>query len=380
MESCSEQASSFVKTIQDKKTMRVNNYKQLMEKNKDDIVRTFDTALARYMREGDTLRGMFGAGFSSPNDIQREVPEKDRYLDEFQDATKDSLDGTLLLENPEKYLEMFKKNIDLLKTSVQKQQDQILGGESVGKGKNPGILNDHIEETKNNFREVIREAEKISDDCRKEHDKIIRSAKDQGDEQQRKNMKKMSELGEKRNKFCRMYSMASRNPKGACSENLEDMVNSGYEGIAVLDPRKQQQAYEEVTDFYDYCSQVAPSDDSKSVDVENICLNPKDPGIILKCQGWEDYKCSIMKKLPTSNGSPVESLDLEACEKEENKLEQNIVLLYRRIESKGNNITSGLGDAAAYCGAENDTGREILKGISGIEDELIKANQNGVAQ
>jgi hypothetical protein len=235
-------------------------------------------------------------------------------------------------------------------------------------------------DTEKNFREVSREAEKISDDCRKEHDKIIRAAKDQGDEQQRKNMEKKSELGEKRNKFCRDYSMASRHPKGACSENLKDIVDSGYEGIAVLDPRKQQQAYEEVTDFYEYCSQVAPSDNSKSVDVENICVDPKDPGIIQKCSDWENYNCSIKKKLTTSDGSLVESFDLEACETEENKLERNIVLSYRRIESKGNNITSGLGDAAAYCGAENDTGREILKGISGIEDELIKANQNGVAQ
>jgi hypothetical protein len=370
MESCSQQASSFVKTIQDKKTKRVNHYKQMMEKNKDYIVRTFDTALSRYMIEGKTLRGMFGAGFSSPNDIQREVPEKDRYLDEFQDATKDSLDGTLLLENPEKYLEMFKKNIDLLKTSVQKQQDQILGGESVGEGKNPGILNDHITETEENYKKVISEAEKISKDCLKEHDKIIKAAKDQGDDQQRKNMEKMSELGEKRNKFCRMYSMASRHPKGACSENLQDIIDSGYEGIAVLDPRKRQQAYEEVTDFYEYCSQFAPFDDKSEQDAFDICVRKKDnPKYTEFCETLNN---------PCEHENLAEN-KVSNCETNTTKASKSIIALYKYESSISGNSTK-LGDAAAYCGAENDTGREIPKGIIDIVDELKKANPNGVAE
>ncbi len=382
MESCSQQASSFVKTIQDKKTTRVNNYKQMMQKNKNDIVRTFDTALAQYMREGEMLRGMFGAGFSSPNGIQREVlPESNRYLSEFSSATQNSPDGKLLLEDPEKYFNLFKNNIEKLKESVKKQQDQILGGDSVGTGKNQGILSDHINLTKENYEKVKTEAEKISNDCLSQHDGAIRAAEEQRKNQQNENMKKMSELGEKRNKFCRMYSMASANPKGACSENLQDIVDSAYEGIAVLDPRKQQQAFKEVTDFYNYCSQVAPSDDSKSNDWRIICNNnekakTQNNKIIELCKKSRETKC-LADTTETTNSISTTTNRYQPCMDARKDIEEEIVAEYLVGDSVN---TTELEDAAAYCGSENDTGREIQKGINDIVDELIKANQNGVAQ
>lgn len=229
MQACGKKAEGFVKEIRDQKTARVNNYKALVDKNKKDIVKIFDSALARYMKDGEMMRGMFGAGFSSPAGIKREVPEGQRYLGEFASATgkQGSPDGKLLLEDPAKYTEMFKQNIDLLKKSVQAQQDQILGGDSVGTGKNPGLLADHIKKTQKNYQDVIKEADKIASDCLNQHDSAIKAAEAQRAQQQADYAKKMSELGEKQKEFCQRFNQGVGNHPGpACEGNIRDLVSA----------------------------------------------------------------------------------------------------------------------------------------------------------
>src|SRR5690606_15347801 len=115
--------------------------------------------------------GIFGAGFSSPAGIMREVPEAQRYKADFINATSKSPDGKLLLEDPDKYVEMFKANIEILKKSVKAQQDQILGGEEVGK--NGGLLAAHIKKTKDNYTAVIKEADKTAGQCLRNHDDVV---------------------------------------------------------------------------------------------------------------------------------------------------------------------------------------------------------------
>jgi len=380
MESCTQQAENHVGGIKERKNARVNNYKEMIKNNKKDIVKIFDTALAQYMRDGEMLRGMFGAGFSSPVGIQREVPENDRYLNDFSEATGNSPDGKLLLEDPEKYLEMFKKNIALLKDSVKKQQDQILGGESVGKGKNPGILADHIEQTRKNYENVIGQADEIANQCLSMHDGAIKAAEQQRNQQQQDYMKKMSELGEKRNEFCSMYGMAKVNPKGACSENLKDIVKSAYQGIAALNPTKQRQAYQEVTDFYNYCSQYAPYDEKKSVGAHIICAQTQTGAIADLCKQYDDKVCK--PNIINQNGNVTNTDNtFEVCKFEKDELAKKIEAKYLIGPSTGGGKSIVLGDAAAYCDAGNDSGREIQKGLSNFSDELIKSlNSSGVAQ
>lgn len=230
MQSCSKQAEGFVKEIRDQKTARVNNYKALVQKNKQDIVKIFDSALARYMKDAESMRGIFGAGFSSPAGVKREVPEGQRYLSEFANATgkQGSPDGKLLLEDPDKYVEMFKGNIAMLKESVKKQQDQILGGDAAGQGsKTPGLLAEHIRKTEKNYKDVTREAEQIANQCRDNHDNAVRAAEAARAKQQEEWAKAQKEMGEKNDKFCRRYSSAMEgNHKPACSGNIEDIASA----------------------------------------------------------------------------------------------------------------------------------------------------------
>jgi hypothetical protein len=165
------------------------------------------------------MRGMFGAGFTSPKGIKREVPEGARYLTEFTESTSKSLDGRLLLEDPDKYTEMFKENIEQLRQSVQKQQDQILGGESVGN--NNGLLAQHVKKTEKNLNDVVTESSKLADQCIGQYDAAVKAANQQLAEQQ----KKYTEFGEKRDDMCRRFRLAeSGHPVSACKGDLTDLT------------------------------------------------------------------------------------------------------------------------------------------------------------
>ncbi len=224
MQACSKQAEGFVKEIRDQKTARVNNYKALIQKNKQDIVKIFDSALARYMKDGEALRGMFGAGFSSPAGIKREVPEGQRYLTEFQNSTgkKDSPDGKLLLEDPDKYAEMFKKNIEFLKSSVSKQQEQILGGNG-----SSGLLADHVKKTMKNLSDVAKEANTLAGECIRKHDEAIARNEQARKAAQDEFAKTSKELGEKQQEFCTRFNRSvGRHPGPACDGNIEDLTRT----------------------------------------------------------------------------------------------------------------------------------------------------------
>jgi hypothetical protein len=267
MQACNKQAEGYVKEIKDQKTARVNNYKALVEKNKQDIVKIFDSALARYMKDGEALRGLFGAGFSSPIGIKREVfPESDRYLSEFERSTgkMGSPDGKLLLEDPDKYVALFKENIVKLKESVVNQQKQILGGSEVGTGKNPGLLADHIEKTKKNYEIVHRQADKIAENCINQHDGAVKMAEAARAKQAEEAQKLNSELGEKLPRFCRAFETGRVNPGPACNGNFEDLVISAmkaaHKGGNVV---RDQDA---VSEFEEVCNSTTGSSRDGSYD------------------------------------------------------------------------------------------------------------------
>ncbi len=253
MNNCNTQASNFVKQIKTERTARVNNYKALAQKNKSDIVKIFDTALAKYMKEGEMMRGLFGAGFSAPSGIQREVSGDGKYLDKFRTATQDSPDGALLLEDPDKYVDMFKRNITALKAEVTKQQSEILG--VGGRG---GLLAQHVDLTDRNYQTAMNAAKGISDSCIAKHDDYIRQSEAQRAQQMAEQQKKMNELGEKRQEFCDRFSLFNSNPVAACEGSLRENISVG------LRLSNTEQARNSVQDFSNGCRENQSESDARS--------------------------------------------------------------------------------------------------------------------
>lgn len=345
MRQCTTQAQGFVTSIKTERTARVNNYKAMVTKNKQDIIRIFDTALAKYVREGEAMRGMFGVGFTSPTNIQREVPEGQRYLDNLRGATQGSPDGALLLEDPDKYVAMFKMNIENLKKSVKDQQKEILGE---GANSNAGILARHVDQTKRNYDAVASEARTYADNCINKHDQAVARMSQEAAEQQKKNM----ELGEKRQQVCSVYQSAQDlGPGGVCTQSLAE--------VFAPDPASYRsfQAWCRESGFN---SNASGSEDNSIENARGICRRLASSSTD---QNLKDA-CSNLNKTcrnprPTGNTTADENARTEYSDCRFNKEDAPGVILSFSTPGENDNQI-GAPTAPAYCAAGVNSDRNTL--------------------
>jgi len=355
MTECSKQAQKIVDDIKQDRSKRVVNYKAMVEKNKRDVVRLFDTALSKYMKDAELLRGAFGAGFTSPTGIQRQVPDGSKHLDIFKSATSGSPDGALLLEDPAKFTEMFKSNITLLKNSVKAQQDQILGG---GLESSSGLIGQHIQETEQRFSKVAAEAKQIAQSCTSKHDELAKTLESQRQQQVAEATKKQSELGEKVQKFCRKYSMAMVNPGPACSGGLQDT----YSAVAAIN----EEGANAVSHIEMICAQSGGSDTGSgdaTRAAHKICLKKPDQ-FKTECEELKklDKKCPPVTAGTTSTSSCTES-------------SASVISAYAEtiVEKAGGSITASEENLPAFCTAGNNN-----TGFKGFMSSLSQGVQQGV--
>lgn len=338
MKSCSEQAQTYVTELKTDRTARVNNYKKLVEKNKQDIVKIFDTALSQYMKEGEYLRGLFGVGFSSPSDIKRDVDEGSKYLSSFQQATSTSVDGILLLEDPEAYVDMFKNNIERLKASVKEQQSKILGDG------NSGLLAEHIKQTEKNYKDIVTESSKLAGKCQKEYDKYVQNIERQRGEQQ----KQLSELGEKQAEFCgRFSSSLNSHPSAACQEDFKDL---GKIAAKMGDGR----ASSDVANLQSYCANQGQGEKTAT----QICEeNRTETGYAAKFQN-SCLRIVESKNCGSSKDSNGEIKDNQCNEKQLEEAEKTI----RNLASADNGSAMEMPTSSFCAGANNsDTTNKTLQ-------------------
>lgn len=370
MQACSQQAEQFTKQIKEQKTARVTNYKALMLKNKQDIVKIFDSALARYMKDGEAMRGIFGAGFASPKGIQREVPESQRYLSDFQEATSRSIDGKLLLEDPEAYTKMIANNIEALKKSVKDQQNQILGGEQVGKS--GGLLADHINKTKKNYQDAMTAASSISDRCLAAHDGAIKGNEEARRKQEEDYRKQMSELGEKRNKFCSAYMLAKDNPKAGCGGNLQEIISGAMQAASSIQGQVNDA---DLRRLNQYCAErVSTNEDNASVEENPAVICDTVPATDTSSLG---VNCANYRRLAASCGNERKNDNnnnnaVSTCVPSD--LRKDIADLYRaKKQNSGTKPRIELEDEPAYCTAGADGNRDVTKGgIQGVVEAFAR--------
>lgn len=208
MKSCTTQAEQLVTQIKTERNARVVKYKANMEKNKADIKNMVARVFGDYSQLGQALAGMnLGAGFNFP---APDLNVSGEYMDKFRNATQNSPDGALLLEDPDKYVDLMKKNVQKMKDAFTQMQTQL-----TGRG---GTLAQHIEQTKNNYRVAQQKAENASRECIAKHDDYIRQSEQMRAQQQQK----LNELGEKRQQVCGLFVRAQSDANGACTASIGD--------------------------------------------------------------------------------------------------------------------------------------------------------------
>lgn len=240
MKSCTTQAEALTNQIKTERTARVNKYKANMEKNKADIKNMLGKVFGDYSQLGSALAGMnLGAGFNFPSPDLNVTGE---YMDKFRAATQNSPDGALLLEDPDKYVELMRKNVTKLRDAFTQMQNSL-----TGRG---GALAQHIEQTKNNYRVAKDKAENASRECIAKHDDYIRQSEQQRAQQMAEQQKKQNELGERQQEFCERYSMIDSNPDAACEGQTRSLVGSALRAASMSGDSANYERAQAATNYY----------------------------------------------------------------------------------------------------------------------------------
>lgn len=215
MKACTTQAEQIVSQIKTERSARVQKYKQNMEKNKNDIKNMIGRVFSDYSQLGQAIIGMnLGAGFNFP---APDLNVSGEYMDKFKSATANSPDGQLLLEDPDKYVDLMKRNIDKLKGAFQQMQNQLTGG--------AGLLAQHIIQTQKNYTDASRKATDISNQCIAKHDQFVQDQENQRRQMAADQQRRMNELGEKRRDFCNRFGSLDTNPNAVCNGNVIDTIS-----------------------------------------------------------------------------------------------------------------------------------------------------------
>jgi hypothetical protein len=212
MKKCTDKAKKFVGEITADRTTRANNYNNNVESQRIQMVGMFDATLVKYMKEAESLRGMFGIGFVPPKDITRDIKNGSQFMSEAPYAPADQGDK-FDLKDPKKYLAMIKGNMANLRKQVEGQQQGIMSED--------GPFQKHIEDTKKNYKDqVISKTETLAKDCLAAYN----SYKTLVAEQKKAYDKVQGELGEKTNDFCGRYEDVMVNHVAAgCKDGVGDV-------------------------------------------------------------------------------------------------------------------------------------------------------------
>jgi hypothetical protein len=322
MKSCQKFAEDFTaKNIQER-SVKVNNYKNLMEKNKNDIVALFDGVMGNFIREGEAMRAAFGAGFNAPADIKREVgdTEKDKFLEGFNNEG-----DVIQLENPDAFVKMFAQNIEKLETSVKEQQQQLLGGSGVD-NVGGGLIGKHIEEVQAKYSEVAKQAGNLANRCLAQHDDFIKKTDQANKAAQEEWSKKTGELNDKTNQFCNKYRLAKRSESPICDGNVNDLAD------AVLSVANNAEGEQALSDMRQLChsgnnEQTRGSERNYSdSDLKSICKSTTSSNALLKtkCDSWSVH-LACFDKLKTDAGKEGNNFGIKeaetVCDKEKSSIE-----------------------------------------------------------
>ena len=336
MSECSTQSQNYVNQIKADRTTRVNNYKSRMEVFRTTLNNMMEAQKAAFLATGNMMNGLFGAGFNMPTGFKTQLTDK--YLDGLQGMTNDSIDGPLLLEDPAKYATMIKDNIKLLKDAVIKQQDEIMGS--------GGAIAKHIENTKKVYASVVADANKIAQQC-----DAGKSAYEQVMAQQ---AQKASELGEKQNKLCRVYSMGRDNPNGACASSLEDMASFDSSAAGAIKAYCNKNGHDE-------------NNNVSSMSVATICIQATKGKITDKtvkdaCEKRAKFQCTVASSTTSTAGAANGSSVTTDCSNQREDINATIMAAYQDFQADDTSSSVEFPNGPAYCSAGvNDLTRSMTQ-------------------
>lgn len=337
MQSCAAQTEKIVKDTKQVRDVKLTRYKENVQKNIAELRKLYSTALSKYMSESQALTASFGASFATPaNSDKQDITDGSQYNALLKGVSPESI----LVEDPAKFVALFKDKTAALKNAVVAQQKQVM--DSLTKSK---------DSTKKNYEQVLAQSGGSQGDgssglaakCLANYNAAVKGSI-QADQEK---AKQQGELGQKTKKFCQRYSLGMKNPGPACEGNLEDLFEGAMSAVG------GEQA---INEFQSMCAgqgEQAVSD--INIPEVEICKNP-----LIK----QNYK-TLCERIQNEGSEKVcVSETLRNKEEGTSKTTENPCKAldkaynYYVVQKKGNgdNNASTLDTLPAFCEAGNNSG------------------------
>ncbi len=261
MISCKTKAQKIVTDIKTNRQASIKRYSANVEKNKKDLIKVFDTALTAFKAQGTQLGAAFDIPWESPTGIKRELDNNDpnKYNKDLAAMGNDK-DGKILLENPDAYVELLRKNVGELKKSIEVQSKAVMD-----------LTKNHIAETKNNFNSAKTAAATKEKECRSQYDAYVKGANQNLADAN----KKQAEDAAKAAELCSIVDGVGENPIELCNDSLDlsqDVLKAASQ-LGNKDASKAAKAYQGA------CKNYMSAQDSETnvtpVSITNACKKLK---------------------------------------------------------------------------------------------------------
>lgn len=374
MKQCTEKAQKFVKEIKDDRLKRTNNYNNNVESTRKQLVGMFDNTLVKYMKEAESMRAMFGAGFVPPKDIERDIKDDSKFDQKFLSNAPDNLE----IKDPKKYLAMIKGNMENLRKQVDAQQQAIMGDD--------GPLSKHIAETQKNYKEqVISKSGALAKDCLAAYNSykaLVKAQKEGYDKAQ-------GQLGEKTAKFCGRYEdVMSSNPLPGCddgySEVSDAMIQAAGQAGNAWTAAEAKRMRKEMADVCNKPGNQRSKDGKSDITAEKVCSMAKLRNDAVAKKAIEgmmvggDVASATAAKEEAVKAETTQQRKLDKLIKDQAVLKSKVAAKQKAVDAKPADISKAEDELAAAKLAESD-GEDKIADATDARDEATKAKEKAEA-
>jgi hypothetical protein len=343
IQKCNQKTNELIQKTSQARINATASYNQRVDQLSLKMDAIFTNALNKYTQEAEQLRALFGAGnFALPERVL--PPQAD---DQFNSQFLSTSDPDRI-KDPKKFLKAMRENMKNLRSTIEEQQKQILGG---GVENPSGLLAKHKEDTLKRYQEMVSPSEEFAQRCLEAYNNFNKSI-NEANQQLAKDQSEF--LGEKA-ELCGLYDeITSLGPSVACDEAGGKIGTTATAAISAAqkigDQRSAVQAQNLRNALLHYCKEFMNSD---SVTWANVCA---EKGATL---GYKE----LCAKVNDCRVEKTEETVIDNC----STTQDQIVAKYM-LERQKNPSRAISNDATAFCRSSENSGRgnsaeELLESI-----------------
>jgi|GEM_PF-2787649 len=287
MRQCLTAAENEVKKVTAVRDTAVAQYKGNMARHEENLRKMYLLTENITSLDGLNIAASLKQGLVLPTNLKFHIDQDKRKFAKGLEAME--------IQDPDEYFNLMKQNLTALKVEVAKQNRLVMNGLPGAQGAQKGVLG-HIENIKNNMREVIQSLGEYKNKCQQSYMAYNRGVQQAQQQAAEANAKKQEELS----RVCNRFNTLRQSPVPGCGSvsSLSDEIQKigsfpGGEGMGQL------QAYGQLCQRYNSTQEdtvtfatIARSAETTSID--GVCAKyTSEPGVATACEQYTTCKNTL---------------------------------------------------------------------------------------